>query len=42
MLATNQIYDIDCFEGIKQLEDKSIDLLLTDPPYLHVKRWNEK
>ena len=24
---------MDCLEGMKQIEDKSIDLILTDPPY---------
>ena len=37
MLAINEIYNIDYFIGIEQIENKSIDLLLTDPPYLHVK-----
>lgn len=25
---------MDCLEGIKDIEDNSIDLVLTDPPYL--------
>ena len=29
----NQIYNIDCFEGIKQLDDNSISLVVTSPPY---------
>ncbi len=29
----NKIYNEDCFEGIKKIEDNSIDLILTDPPY---------
>lgn len=33
MLEINKIYNIDCLEGLKQIEDKSIDLLLTDIPY---------
>ena len=28
-----KIYNTDCYEFIKTLEDKSIDLLITDPPY---------
>jgi len=32
-MKTNKIYCIDCIEGLKQLEDNSIDLILTDPPY---------
>jgi len=27
------IYQEDCFEALKRIEDKSIDLILTDPPY---------
>lgn len=30
----NQIHNINCFEVLKQLPDNSIDLVLTDPPYL--------
>jgi len=37
MFELNSIYNIDYFEGIKQISDKSIDLLLTDPPYLYAK-----
>lgn len=32
-LTTNRIYRIDAIEGLKRLEDKSIDLIVTDPPY---------
>ena len=34
MLELNRIYCMDCIEGIKQLPDKSVDLVVTDPPYL--------
>ena len=34
MLEINQIYLGDCLEVMKQIDDKSIDLILTDPPYL--------
>ena len=27
----------DCIELVKDIPDKSVDLLLTDPPYLHIK-----
>lgn len=30
----NQIYCADCYEAIKELPDKSVDLIVTDPPYL--------
>ena len=29
----NKIYNEDCIDGIKKIEDNSIDLILTDPPY---------
>ena len=36
-MTVNEIYNIDFLKGIEQIPDKSIDLLITDPPYLHVK-----
>jgi len=33
MLELNKIYNMDCIEGMKQIDDNSIDLVLTDPPY---------
>ena len=33
MLELNKIYNMDCLEGLKQLDDNSIDLIVTDPPY---------
>lgn len=29
----NNIYNEDCYEAIKKIPDKSIDLIVTDPPY---------
>lgn len=29
----NKIHNVDCLEGMKQLPDESIDLIVTDPPY---------
>ena len=29
----NKIYNDDCYEAIKKLPDKSVDLIVTDPPY---------
>lgn len=34
MLELNRIYNCDCVEGMKKMPDKSIDLVVTDPPYL--------
>ena len=33
MLEINKIYNADCLELMKDIPDKSIDLVLTDPPY---------
>lgn len=33
MLEHNKIYNIDCLEGMKEIEARSIDLILTDLPY---------
>lgn len=38
ILQLNKIYNLDCMEGFKQIEDESIDLLVTDPPYPTTKR----
>ena len=34
MLELNRIYNCDCVEGMKKMPDKSIDIVVTDPPYL--------
>ena len=36
-MELNRIYNEDCIAGINKLLDKSVDLIVTDPPYLHVK-----
>ena len=33
MLEINKIHCMDCLEGMKQIPDNSIDLIVTDPPY---------
>jgi len=33
MLELNKIYNIDVLEGLKKLDDESIDLIITSPPY---------
>lgn len=33
MIELNKIYNEDCLETMKRMEDKSVDLVLTDPPY---------
>jgi DNA modification methylase len=34
-MEINQIYNEDCLEFLSKIDDKSIDLILTDPPYEH-------
>lgn len=33
MIELNKIYNMDCIEGLKSIEDEMIDLILTDPPW---------
>ena len=33
MIETNNIYNLDCIEGMKQMADNSVQLVLTDIPY---------
>lgn len=33
MIELDTIYNQDCLDGLKLLPDKSVDLILTDPPY---------
>jgi len=33
MIELNKIYNEDCLEGMKRIPDKSVDLILTSPPY---------
>jgi len=39
-LALNKIYAMDCLEGMQQMEDKSIDVVVTSPPYNIGKKYN--
>lgn len=33
-IELDHIYNMDCLEGMKQIPDGSVDLVVTDPPYL--------
>ena len=33
MIEINKIHCMDCLDGLKQLKDNSVDLIITDPPY---------
>jgi site-specific DNA-methyltransferase (adenine-specific) len=41
-LELNRIYQRDCVEGMQMIPDKSIDLIVTDPPYLMNYRSNRR
>lgn len=32
MIEVNKIYNMDCMEGMKEIADKSIDMILCDLP----------
>jgi len=32
-LEINKVFNMDCLKGMKKLEDNSVDLVVTDPPY---------
>ena len=38
----NKIYNLDCINGIKRIEDEKIDLVISDPPYFKVigQKWD--
>ena len=33
MLEVNRIYNMDCLEGMRLLDDNSVDCVITSPPY---------
>lgn len=34
MLELNRVYNEDCLDGLKKIDDGAVDLVVTDPPYL--------
>ena len=42
MLELNKIYNCDCLEGLKQLDDNSVDLTVTSPPYDNLRSYVDK
>lgn len=32
-IENNKIYTVDCLKGLKSLDDESVDLIITSPPY---------
>lgn len=41
-IELNRIYNEDCIEGMRSIPDKSVDLIVTDPPYLMNYRSNRR
>ena len=41
MLEINKIYNIDCREGLRQLNASSCDLFITSPPYKNIDNFSE-
>ena len=39
MLELNKIYNMDCIEGMKLIDDESIDLVITSPPYDNLRKY---
>lgn len=39
-LSINQIYNMDCVDGMKMLSDGSVDLVVTSPPYDNLRTYN--
>ena len=39
-MEVNKIYNMDCLEGLKQMEDECIDLTITSPPYDNLRKYN--
>ena len=42
MLDFNKIYNEDYLVGLQRVPDKSVDLVVTDPPLSICKRWYEE
>lgn len=42
MLELNKIYNCNCLEGLKQLDDNSVDLTVTSPPYDNLRSYVDK
>jgi DNA modification methylase len=40
MLALNQIYNMDCLEGLKLLDSDSIQMAVTSPPYWSLRTYD--
>ena len=41
VLELNKIYNMDCIDGMKLLDDNSIDLIVTSPPYYNAREYSQ-
>ncbi len=41
-MEINKVYNMDCIEGIKSMQTRSVDLIVTSPPYPNASMWDEK
>ena len=39
-MELNKIYNMDCLEGMRMLDDNCIDLTVTSPPYDDLRKYN--
>ena len=40
MLETNKIYNCNCIDGLKLLDDNSVDLTVCSPPYDNLREYH--
>lgn len=40
MIENNIIYNMDCIYGLSMIEDESVDMVLTSPPYDNIRNYN--
>jgi DNA modification methylase len=40
VIEINNIYNMDCINGMSQLQDNSVDLIVTSPPYYNAKEYS--
>jgi DNA modification methylase len=38
-MNANTIYNMDCLDGLKQVEDNTVDLIVTSPPYYNARQY---
>lgn len=41
MIEENKLYNGDCFRLMQDIPDKSIDMILSDPPYAYLNKFNK-